>query len=335
MEEDITVRQRHSNVRATVRRALSHQNAILVGILVGIVAILAGLTGGLTVSGQNINNVLLQSASRGLASVGQAFVILTAGIDVSVGGVALLAANLGAALMTTYGVYNIVPVPFPPAAGLLIMLLVGFGCGVGNGFFVSRVGVPSLIVTLSVWRMTFGGAYRIGGGHTITGLPRSLTYIGQGYFGGVPISVIVLIGVCVVAYFVLYHTTYGRSIYAIGSNSITAWLSGVNVTKVRFSVYAVSGLLAALAAIVTVSRTLTASLLTMEGLELDSIAAVCIGGVSLAGGRGTLIGVILGVIILGVINNGMNVMLVDPATQDLVKGAIILSAVGVDFMRRR
>jgi len=300
-----------------------------------IIATLGGITKGLTVSRANVRNVLLQSASRGVASIGQAFVILTAGIDLAVGGIALLAANLGAGLMTTAGVYNIVPTPFPPVAGLLIMLLAGLGVGAINGLFVSRVGMPALIVTLAVWRMTIGGSYQIAEANAIAGLPRGLASIGQGYVAGVPVPVLIFIAVAIVAYFVLYHTTYGRSVYCVGGNPLAAWLSGLNVVKVRFSVYAISGFLAALAAVLTVSRTLSASGQTLGGLELDSIAAVCIGGVNLSGGRGTLIGVVIGVLILGVISNGMNQMVIGPFYQDLIKGAIILSAVSIDFMRRR
>ncbi|MBA7691480.1 Ribose import permease protein RbsC [subsurface metagenome] len=137
------------------------------------------------------------------------------------------------------------------------------------------------------------------------------------------------------AYFILNHTIFGRSVYAVGGNPISAWLSGINVKNVLFLVLVISGLLGALAGLVIMSRTMVAGMLTGRGLELDAIAAVLIGGVSLAGGRGNLIGVVIGALIIGVINNGMNIIAVGPAYDDLVKGGIILAAVAVDVRRRR
>jgi len=302
--------------------------------LIVISAALGGLTKGLTLSRDNVNNVLLQSSYRGVASIGQAFVILTGGIDVSVGGMALLTANLGAALMTT-GRQNIVGGAVPIPLGVLVMALMGIGVGLTNGIFVSRLRVPALIVTIAMWRIAWGGTWQIAGGNTITGVPRSLAFLGQGYLAGVPMSVVLLIAVAVIAYFVLYYTPFGRSVYAVGGNPVSAWLSGLKASNIVLAVYGISGFTAALAAMITVSRTLTASMVTLEGLELDTIAVVCIGGISLAGGRGNLIGVIIGAIILGVINNGMNILAVDPSFQDLIKGVIILAAVTVDVIRRR
>lgn len=317
------------------KRIYRHENAVLSMILMALIGGLAAMTDGLTVTRANVTNILLQSSARGVASIGQAFVILMAGIDVAVGGMAVLCAVLGACLMTSVERMNIAGGPVPMAAAIPIMLLAGLGMGAMNGVFVSRFRVPALIVTLAMWRMANGGAYQISRGNTIFDLPRSLALFGQGYVGGVPVSVIIFAAVGVVAYFVLYRTTYGRAVYAIGGNPTAAWLSGINVKNIQFSVFVISGFLAAFAALITMSRTLTASMVTLRGLEINSIAAVCIGGVSLAGGRGTLIGVIIGVIIIGVINNGMNILGVGPAFQDLVRGAIILTAVTIDYTRRR
>ena len=140
--------------------------------------------------------------------------------------------------------------------------------------------------------------------------------------------------VAVIAYFVLNHTTYGRSIYATGGNPVSAWLSGIKVRNILFSVYVISGFLASLAGVIMTSRVMSASLDSLKGLEMDSIAAVVIGGISLMGGKGTLVGVVLGVLILGVINNGMSVLGADPAFQGIVKGIIIIAAVTIDYVRR-
>ena len=138
-----------------------------------------------------------------------------------------------------------------------------------------------------------------------------------------------------VAYFVLTHTSYGRSVYAVGGNPLSAWLSGINVKRILFSVYAISGFLAAFAGLIAIARVMGASMTVMGGLELDTIAAVVIGGVSLMGGRGNIIGAVIGAIIIGVINNGLNIMGVGAGIQSLVKGLIIFTAVAVDMQRRR
>jgi len=326
--------QKTPRAREIAKQLFRHENATLVVILVGILAVLAIITKGMVITPRNLRNVFLQSSLRGVASIGQAFVILTAGIDVSIGGLALLCAVLGASLMSD-SFANIVGSPLAVYAAVPIMLLVGLGVGAANGIAVSRIGMPALIVTLAMWQMTTGGAYQVCKGATIMSLPRSLASIGQGYVGPVPVPVIIFITVAVISYLVLHYTTFGRSIYAVGGNATSAWLSGIKVKNVLFSVYAISGFLAGLAAVIQISRTMSASMLSLAGLEIDSIAAVCVGGVSLAGGRGTLIGAVLGVMIIGVINNGMNVVGLDPSYQDLVKGAVIFTAVAVDILRRQ
>jgi len=314
---------------------LRHENTALALILIVLIGVLAVITGGLTISKDNLVNIMFQSSSRGVASIGQAFVILTAGIDVSVGGVGLLLATLGGALMTQAMHLNIIGYEVPIVVGIILMMVFGLAIGLFNGFFVSYLGVPALITTLAVWRMATGTAFLIAHAQTIMDLPRSISIIGQGYLGGVPISVLIFIGVAGLAYLVLNYTGYGRSVYAVGGNPTSAWLSGINVTRTILFAFGISGVLAGLAAVITLSRSLTASMVTLNGLELDTIASVVIGGVSLNGGRGTIIGVVIGVIILGVINNGMNILVVGPALQDLIKGAIILTAVTIDVVRKR
>lgn len=324
---EIVERKPRDIAKDIAQRFFRHENAVLLGILVIMMAVMAVITKGLTVTQNNITNIWLQSSMRGIASMGQLFVILTAGIDVSVGGIALTAAILGAKLMTGQADISWI--------AIAAMLGVGAGIGAFNGSMVSRVGMPALIVTLGMWQVTNGISYLLCRGQTILNLPPPLNFFGGAYLAGVPLPVIIFIMVAVIAYFVLNHTTFGRSVYAVGGNPISAWLSGINVKNILFSVFVISGFLAALAGFVMMSRVMIGGLTTVVGLELDSIAAVCIGGVSLMGGRGTVIGVLIGVLILGVINNGMNVFAVSPAYQDVVKGSVIIAAVAVDYMRRR
>lgn len=324
-----------SKGKGIFKAILRHENTVLALILIVLIGALAVITGGLTISKDNLVNIMLQSSSRGVASIGQAFVILTAGIDVSIGGVGLLLATLGGALMTQAMHLNIIGYEVPIVVGIILMMVFGLAIGLFNGSFVSYLGVPALITTLAVWRMATGAAFLVAHAQTIMDLPRSISIIGQGYLGGLPISVLIFIGVAGFAYLVLNYTGYGRSVYAVGGNPTSAWLSGINVTRTILIAFGISGFLAGLAAVITLSRSLTASMVTLNGLELDTIASVVIGGVSLNGGRGTIIGVVIGVIILGVINNGMNILLVGPALQDLIKGAIILTAVTIDVVKKR
>ena len=320
--------------RETARRVFRHENAPLVIVLIGLIVVMGGLTRWKTLSVANMRNVLLVSSIRGMAAIGQGMVILTAGIDVSVGGNALFCSVLGAAVMTSNW-QNIIGYPLPVAAGALIMLLAGTAWGAFNGTMVSRVGIPALISTLGLWQITTGVAYRVCKGHDIMFQPEGLGWWGSGTVLGVPVPVIVFVAVAVVAYFALHHTTYGRSIYAVGGNPVMAWLSGINVKNIQFSVYAIAGFLSGLAAFLMLGRIMLSSMTSLEGLEIDSIAAATVGGVSLMGGRGTVIGVILGTLIIGVVNNAMTVLNVDPSVMGIAKGSVIILAVVVDYMRRR
>ena len=316
------------------KRIFRHENSVLGIALATVIAVMGGITHGATVAGANMINVLLQSSIRGIASIGQAFVIISGGIDVSLGGIGLFCSVLGAAIMTT-SFMNIVGLPIPILIALPIMVLAGVGLGSVNGLLVSRIGMPPLIVTLGMWEITKGLAFQVGGGQSIGFLPDRLLFFGGGRIAGLPVPVIIFMAVVAAGYFVLTHSTYGRSVYAVGGNPVSAWLSGINVKNTRLSVFIIAGFLAGLAAVVGTARVMSASMITLQGLEIDSIAAATVGGVSLMGGRGTIIGVVLGALILGVVNNAMSVLGAGPAVQGIVKGAIIIAAVAADYIRGR
>jgi len=306
----------------TARRLVRHENAVLTIILIILVAVVAVITKGKSVSAHNVRNVLFQITSRGISSVGQLFVVLTGGIDLSVGGLAAFSLVLG-------GVMTLDTSQQIPLAGILpIMVLVGIGVGTLNGLSISRLGMPALIVTLAVWRIT-------------TGLSLNLT----GTIGAIPIesplmslvgrtAPAVLVVVAVVAYLVLNHTSFGRLVYAVGGNPTSAWLSGINIKRIVFSTYVISGFLSGLVSMLVMALNQASSIQGIGALELDTIAAVCVGGVSLSGGRGGVIGVILGVVIMGVINNALNLLTVSVYIQDIVKGAIIIGAVVVNYVAK-
>jgi len=186
-----------------------------------------------------------------------------------------------------------------------------------------------------MWQIAHGSGFMITGGFTIPHLIRPLAFFGQGFIYGFPVAGIIWIVVGVIAYFVLHYTSYARAVYATGSNPVSAWLSGVNVRNTQLSVYIISGFTAALGSLVRVSRVMSVSYASFEALELQTIASSVIGGVSLFGGKGTVIGVVLGALLISVIINGMTIMRADPFLESLVLGVIVIVAVGIDYWRGR
>jgi ribose/xylose/arabinose/galactoside ABC-type transport system permease subunit len=321
------IRSPISKYRERSRFIFRNENATLGIVLVALIVGFGVLTKGYTVTASNITNIIVQSSIRGVAAVGQAFVILTSGIDVSIGGIALVTLCLGGFMMTgTTGF---------PAGSVALMLVVGMAIGATTGLSVSRVNMPPLVITLAVWGILRGVSLQITKGHTLIGFPDEVAFFGQGTIAGAPLPIIIFLAVAAVAYFVLNHTTFGKSVYAVGGSPTGAWLSGIGVSSTTFSVYVISGFCGALAGLITLSRTMAAGVGFAYNIELDSIASVVIGGVSLAGGRGNIIGVVIGALIIGVINNAMSVMAAGPGIQDIVKGAIIIGAVATDYLRRR
>jgi ribose/xylose/arabinose/galactoside ABC-type transport system permease subunit len=224
--------------------------------------------------------------------------------------------------------------PVPIAVGLGAMLLVGMVMGAFNGALVARFRVPPLIATLGAWQIGYGLAQIVGGGYTITNLSPSLSTIGQSSIFGAPAPVIEMLLLFALAYYILQNTRFGRSVYAVGGNAASAYLSGIRVDRIRFLVFVIAGLAAAAAAISIESRMMVASLRTLSGLQVESIAAVAVGGVSVYGGRGTILGVLLGVLILAVIDSGLGALGASTEVQDTAKGAIIILAMSAEYFRQ-
>jgi len=325
-----------TRIRSVGRYLSRHENTILAFVIVALVAGFGVASKGSTLLRENVINILLQSSVRGIASIGQAFVILTAGIDVSVAGVGLLCSIVGAGLMTANAEQAIIGQPITIYGAIPIVLLLAAALGAVNGMSVSRLGMPPLIVTLAVWQITYGLGFWISEGNAIDGLPDNLGILGGtiGTSGVIPVPVVLFIVVSAGAYCILQYTQFGRHIYAVGGNPSSAWLSGINVRNVLLSAYVISGFLTGLASVVFTARVMAASMQTLLRLEMDTIAAVTIGGVSLAGGRGNIIGVVLGVLVVGILNNGMFVLGRGLAERTILTGVVMLCAVGIDYMRR-
>lgn len=274
-------------------------------------------------SQRNLFNVLRQVAGIGLMSVGMLFVILTRGIDLSVGSVAALGSVIAAVMIQEYG------------TGIALAAAVGTGiaCGLLSGALVAFLKLPPFVTTLAVMTIARGFALIASSGQPIRmgSAGELITEFGVGRFAGVPYPVILMIAVFVIAGLTLRFTRFGRMVKAVGSNSEAVRLSGISISKYEVSVYAISGGLAALAGVISTSRTGIGSATISVGAELDAIAAVVIGGASLLGGRGGAINTFIGVVILGVIANLMNLANVPGYHQQVFMGVIIIGAMLLQY----
>jgi ribose transport system permease protein len=268
----------------------------------------------------NLINVLRQASLQFLMSAGMTIVVLTAGIDLSIGAVLGLSACISASLISNGHV----------GLGIASALMAGTACGIINGVIVTIARIPPFIATYGMLWIAFGLGYVFMRGEVIYGLPEGFRFIGAGFVGFLPVPVIVAAVLLVVLHFVLHKTVLGRSIYAIGGNPDAARLSGMPVTRRLITVYALSGLLAGFASLVVIARVNAADSGLGEDLLLPAIAAVCLGGTSLFGGVGGIMGTAVGSLILALIVNGMNLLGIQTFWQSGVMGAIILISVLVD-----
>ncbi|MDQ2934062.1 MAG: ribose ABC transporter permease [Chloroflexota bacterium] len=275
----------------------------------------------------NLFNIALQSSINALLAFGMTFVILTAGIDLSVGSLLALSGGLAGGLMVGGGL------PWPLAA--LVGLAAGTALGAINGVAITAFRIPPFIATLAMLSIGRGLTQLYTGGRPFTGLDPAFNQLGQGEIGPVPIPVMLMIVVVAAGWVVLRFTVFGRHVYAVGSNREAARLAGVPVAAVLVAVYAISGLLAALGGLVITARLSSAQPTAGAGFELDAIAAVVVGGMSLSGGEGSILRSLIGALIIGVLNNGLNLLNVDPFVQPVVKGLVILVAVGLDRLKTR
>ncbi len=278
----------------------------------------------LTVS--NLLNVAEQTSINAIVAVGMTFVILSGGIDLSVGSiVAFSGVILGVALRAGQ----------PIAAALAAALGIGALCGLGNGLLVTLGGLPPFIVTLGTMSIARGAALLVTEGRPISGFAASFRVLATGRAGFVPAPVLATAAVYLVAHLVLTQTTFGRYVYAIGGNEEATWLSGVAVRFHKTMIYAVSGLMSAIAAVILTARLNSAQPIAGMMYELDAIAATVIGGTSLMGGEGTLGGTLVGALIMGVLRNGLNLLGVSSFLQQIVIGGVIVVAVLLDTVLKR
>jgi ribose transport system permease protein len=271
----------------------------------------------------NIFNVLRQVSINALIAFGMTFVILTGGIDLSVGSMLALSSAITAGMLAS---------GMDPILAMAIGLASGAIMGAINGLFITKGRVAPFIATLATMTIFRGLTLVYTDGRPITGLSDSPLFeiMGRGYFGWIPVPVIWMLVCYAILYFVLKKTTFGRRVYSIGGNEEASVLSGIRVNSVKIWVYSLTGTLSALAGIILASRLNSAQPTAGASYELDAIASVVLGGTSLSGGRGWIFGTLVGALIIGVLNNGLNLMNVSSFYQQVVKGGVILLAVLLD-----
>jgi ribose transport system permease protein len=290
----------------------------------------------------NFANVGRQTAPLAILAIGQTFVILTGGIDLSVAAVAAFSSAVSAVLLTMpltlFGIdFGFVPVPLC----ILIGLLTGLVAGLLNGWIISTFKIPDFIATLGTMQVFRGVALLTTSGQSVPGpdatreMPDSLVWAGSGHVLGIPVSVFLAAACAGIAWYILKYTTLGRAIFAVGGNREAARVCGISIGRTKLYVYAISGLLSAIAGLILVGRLSSANALLGEGLELHAIASVVIGGTNLFGGEGGILGSVVGAVLIGVLGNGLNLLGVSPFYQRIAQGLVVVTVVVFDQWRRR
>lgn len=275
----------------------------------------------------NFITILKQISVSGILAIGVAIVLISGQIDLSTGSQIAMSGMICSLLITKGNI------PFIPAL-LLSMIITTLIIGLINGLTVSLTRMPSMIATLGTMNIGAGLAFWVNDGKTVYGLPESAKIIGQEYLGPIPVSVIVMIAALLIGAFILNKTTFGRKCFAVGSNIEAARLSGINVKLITIMAFLICSLFASLAGVVLMSRLNSGVANAGATLFLDVIIACVIGGISSSGGEGRIFGLLGGILVMGVLSNGMGVMGLRDYIQDLCKGAILIIAVGTDAYRR-
>jgi Ribose/xylose/arabinose/galactoside ABC-type transport systems, permease components len=314
--------------RNRIQQFSSFFGLIIVSIGIGI-AVYFKAGENLFFTSDNILTLLRQASFNAIMAAGVSVVIITAGIDLSIGSVWALSSVVMAFVCVNKG--------WAWTLSVLVGLAVGLACGLVNGWGVTLLRIPPFVATLGMMSIARGLAEVITGGFQISGLPNAFQWWGQGNIFGVPVPVIVAVGIIVLTWALLRFTRLGRYIYAVGGNEAAAHLSGVPVNKVKLFAYAYCGTLAALAGLLATARMGSVRPSDALGYELDAIAASVIGGISLMGGQGSVLGTAVGAALIGVLRNGMVLLDVSAFWQKVVIGTVIIIAVALDYLvwRRR
>lgn len=278
-------------------------------------------------SEDNLFTVLRQVSTNAYLALGMTLVIIIGGIDLSVGAIVALVGTVSVGLVANAGV--------PPVLAILMGMALGTAVGVFNGVVIACTRIPAFIVTMAVMNICRGAVNVYTNGRSIRMPEEGFTGLGTGYLGPIPLPVIYMVAFIVIVTLVLNRSKFGTYVYALGGNRDAAHFSGIPNTKVEISVYAISGFMAAFSGIVLAARMSSGQPSVAEGFELDAIAASVLGGVSMSGGVGKIGGTIIGVLIIGVINNGLTLLNVNSFWQLIIKGVVILIAVYADMLKKQ
>lgn len=319
---ETTSAQRDGPLLAILRFLLDQRALIVLIVLCAVVGYLIPTF----LTTKNLLNVLRQVSITGIVAVGMTYVIITGGIDISVGSIVALSGVVAAmALKQDLGI---------PIA-ILLALAAGAGVGIFNGLLIAYGRVLPFVATLGTMYLVRGFALIVTNGQAMWDLPKSFLTIGTGYFVGIPIPVIITLAIYLSGHFLLKNFVFGRYVLAVGGDEESARLCGVAVRRVKLFTYVLAGVLTSLAGVVLAARLGSGQPSTGDGYELTAIAAAVIGGNSLSGGRGTVMGTLIGALILGVVSNALNLWGVASFWQTVIAGAIVLIAVLADTLRRR
>jgi ribose/xylose/arabinose/galactoside ABC-type transport system permease subunit len=274
----------------------------------------------------NLRTLIRQVSFSGISAVGLMFVMISGGIDLSIGSQIVFSNVLLAIMMAEW--------KLPPSLAIPLILLVGTGLGAINGFLCIKLKIHPLIITLGTSAIFKGFGYIINRSRNIMGFPDSFRWFGQGYVWGIPVPVIIMVVVALIGSFVLTRTYFGRKVFALGGNEEAARLAGVNLNKMKVSLFMICGFVSAITTVLLLSRVFAGQTITGQGLEFDCLTAALLGGVSFKGGEGTIFGLIVGIIIIGVLNNAMQLANFPDFSQTVVKGAVLLIAVAFDVYQK-
>lgn len=315
--------KRETDIKAIMKNSLHKYGVVFAFILLCIVV---SIITPKFLQVRNLMNILRQYSVIGILSVGMTLVIISGNFDISVG---YICGFCGALLIKLNGEYGVALLP-----AVVIVLLVGALIGCVNGFCVARIGIPSMIATLGMGEVVNGAFLLITGGYSLSIANETLRAVGKGSVIGVPTITVIFLLTVILFQFILKKTRYGRSTYAVGGNIDAARLSGIKTKQITISAFAICGLLAALSGIVLTARVMNISPASGSGYELDAIAAVVIGETRVSGGEGNVWRTVMGVLFVGVISNALNLLGVNDYYQYILKGGIILLAVGTDCLNR-
>lgn len=310
---------------------------LIVLILIGLVLLLTLLTDGTFIRTQNLINVVRQVSAIGIIAAGMVFVIITLGIDLSVGAIVAMSAVVASSMAQTVAA-SVIKYPgldVPVVVPILVGLAVGAAAGCLNGVIITRFKIAPFIATLGMMTAGRGIALIYSGGRPISSLKEGFNWLGQGDVVGIPVPILLFAIVVVFTSVLLNRTRFGRYTFAIGGNEQAARVSGINIDRVKLGIYTLIGLLSGLAGMLLAARIGSGNPQLGTGIELDVIAATVIGGTSFTGGVGTIWGSVVGALIIGVINNGLDLLNVSPFMQQVVKGVIIVGAIIIDERKNR